>query len=227
MTKTIPKSIFLVIALVAFASMMMFGATKTMAQGDAPDWFRGVASFWAEGNISTAEFLDSIEFLLQEEVIQVDGFGPISEAQAVGVDQKSLDEIWNAINSLQEQTVQQSDPVKVDVTILDEGCSPNEVIKYVSGTWICSEDYYFVPEIYVKMNTAKGTAVVQCDAPSFHNVIGGGGIPSTGTTLEKSFPTGTGAFGIPIERERPTGWAASSSDTNADVTVFVVCLGPK
>jgi len=41
------------------------------AAGEVPDWFKGVAGFWAEEKITTAEFLDGIVFLIDQEIIQV------------------------------------------------------------------------------------------------------------------------------------------------------------
>lgn len=52
-----------------------------LADKGVPDWFRGVAGFWAEEKISTAEFLDSIEFLITEEIITVPGFVSVTDAE--------------------------------------------------------------------------------------------------------------------------------------------------
>jgi len=48
-----------------------------------PEWVKGVASFWVEGNISDTEFGDAIKFLLEHEIIIIDGYGKIVEKYMV------------------------------------------------------------------------------------------------------------------------------------------------
>lgn len=42
------------------------------AQPEIPAWVKGVANFWAEGNISDSEFGDSISFLIEQGIIRVE-----------------------------------------------------------------------------------------------------------------------------------------------------------
>ncbi len=41
-------------------------------QTDIPAWVKGVANFWVEGNISDSEFGESISFLIEQNIIQVE-----------------------------------------------------------------------------------------------------------------------------------------------------------
>jgi len=42
------------------------------SQADIPAWVKGVANFWVEGNISDNEFGESISFLIEQKIIQVE-----------------------------------------------------------------------------------------------------------------------------------------------------------
>ncbi len=41
-------------------------------QSEIPAWVKGVANFWVEGNISDSEFGDSLSFLIEQNIIQVE-----------------------------------------------------------------------------------------------------------------------------------------------------------
>jgi len=41
-------------------------------QSEIPPWVKGVANFWVEGNISDSEFGESISFLIEQNIIQVE-----------------------------------------------------------------------------------------------------------------------------------------------------------
>jgi len=128
-----------IITTIAALGGIALSTTETQASGDegVPEWFKGVAQFWAEGGISTAEFLDSIQFLIGEEIILVPGFGPITEANAEGVDQASLDEIWEAIGELQGQL----ETMSTGDTLAELSCDPGQIAMYSAvGQWICQDD---------------------------------------------------------------------------------------
>lgn len=42
-----------------------------------PEWIKGVALFWVEESIDDEEFIEALEFLLENEIIQVPGWGEI------------------------------------------------------------------------------------------------------------------------------------------------------
>ena len=85
MTRAILKSIIISITIGAFAFGLLMGSStlmmKAIADEGVPDWFRGVAGFWADGKIATSEFLDSIEFLITEKIITVPGFVSVADAE--------------------------------------------------------------------------------------------------------------------------------------------------
>ena len=105
MTIQILKPKILGVLIPAIAVGIFFGVPlipmTASAAGDVPEWFKGVAGFWAEEKITTAEFLDGIEFLIDQEIIQVPGF--IQAADAQGVDQATISDLWTAINNMQSQ----------------------------------------------------------------------------------------------------------------------------
>jgi len=72
---TLSKSTLVLVATV-FVGGILIGTISlqnsvSAQEGDVPDWFKGVAGFWSEGKITNAEFIDSIEFLIDLGVIEV------------------------------------------------------------------------------------------------------------------------------------------------------------
>jgi len=64
-------------------------------QTDIPAWVKGIANFWVEGNISDSEFGESISFLIEQNIIQVempetDDFQNISTIRNLEVENKKL-----------------------------------------------------------------------------------------------------------------------------------------
>ena len=45
---------------------------------EIPEWVKGIASFWVEGNISDEEFAEAIKFLLEQKIIQIEGYGKVN-----------------------------------------------------------------------------------------------------------------------------------------------------
>ena len=101
------KPIFLSASIGVFFSVILLSGNlfnpdiASADEGSVPDWFRGVAGFWAEGNISTEEFVDGIEFLIGQGIILVPS--SIQSANADGVDQTTINDLWVAIDDLQSQ----------------------------------------------------------------------------------------------------------------------------
>jgi len=101
------KPIFLSASIGVFFSVILlsgnlFNPDIALAdESSIPDWFRGVAGFWAEGNISTEEFVDGIEFLIGQGIILVPS-SPQS-ANADGIDQTTINDLWVAVDDLQSQ----------------------------------------------------------------------------------------------------------------------------
>jgi len=95
------KTPFLVLLVILILASIGTTSLANAQLGTVPDWFKGVAGFWAEGKLTTQEFLDGIKFLIDQGIISVPGY--IQAAEAQSVDKQSLDEIWSTINSLQDQ----------------------------------------------------------------------------------------------------------------------------
>jgi len=76
------------VAIIA-ASLISVSITSISAQSqyEIPSWVKGVANFWAEGNINDAEFGESLSFLIDSGIINV----PL------------IDELENKINNLQSE----------------------------------------------------------------------------------------------------------------------------
>ncbi len=72
---TMSKSTLVLVTAVVVGGILIgaisFQNTVSAQEGDVPDWFKGVAGFWSEGKITNAEFIDSIEFLIDLGVIEV------------------------------------------------------------------------------------------------------------------------------------------------------------
>jgi len=100
-TTNLTKTPFLILFVILISVSIGTASMSNAQLGTVPDWFKGVAGFWAEGKITTTEFLDGITFLIEQEVIQVPGYVQAAEAQSIN--QTSIDELWIAIADLQNQ----------------------------------------------------------------------------------------------------------------------------
>jgi len=65
-------------------------------QSEIPAWVKGVANFWVEGNISDSDFGESISFLIEQNIIQVempetDDFQNIKKIRDLVVENKKLE----------------------------------------------------------------------------------------------------------------------------------------
>ena len=70
-----------IIATVLMTSIMTFN-TSSAQENTIPSWIKNTAGFWVEGAVSDSEFLNAIEFLINERVIQVSNLAIILEADA-------------------------------------------------------------------------------------------------------------------------------------------------
>jgi len=64
------------ILLFAVLSVVIVSVSVTsisaQSQSEIPIWFKGVANFWVDGNISDSDFGESISFLIEQNIIQVE-----------------------------------------------------------------------------------------------------------------------------------------------------------
>jgi len=61
-----------IIIALTIISVFSISSISAQSQIDIPAWVKGVASFWVEGNISDGEFAESLSFLIEQNIIQVE-----------------------------------------------------------------------------------------------------------------------------------------------------------
>ena len=96
------------------ATVVVLAMTATADADSVPSWIKGIAGSWADDKISDREFVDAVQFLVDENVIQVDPkiveIEVIKEVKAE-VQEDNHDEIWKILDHLQteyELTVQRN-----------------------------------------------------------------------------------------------------------------------
>ena len=139
MTTKFFKKAILATIITVMAGLLAFSSTSFLnsasAAGEVPEWFKGVAGFWAEGNLSTAEFLSGIQFLLEQEIITVEGYGLLTEAQGDGGDSASHNDIWQAVGDLQEQMDEKMDMESGILATMT--CQAGSTIIRTDSGWSC------------------------------------------------------------------------------------------
>jgi len=108
-----------------FFGSYMVNSSTVFAQDFVPGWVKVVAGAWAEEQISDQEFINAVEFLIDEEVIQLPIAGPTAEVD--GADQAAINDLWTAINNLQTQVnniqvapTVVAEPIDTDQAQIDE-----------------------------------------------------------------------------------------------------------
>ncbi|MFB5645379.1 MAG: phosphate/phosphite/phosphonate ABC transporter substrate-binding protein [Nitrosopumilaceae archaeon] len=71
--RTIILTIITVVLFGAFVSIPTFTQNVSAESNSVPSWIKNTASFWVDGNVSDTEFLNAMEFLIGEGIIQVPG----------------------------------------------------------------------------------------------------------------------------------------------------------
>ena len=96
MRKTILAGI---IATVLLTSIVTFN-TISAQENTVPSWIKNTAGFWANGDISDNEFLNAIEFLINQRIIHVPSSVPQAEAQKLVYTISDTYQIWGITSSL-------------------------------------------------------------------------------------------------------------------------------
>ena len=121
--------IFLIIPLVMLVLVM--GAPFSQAQS-VPDWVKNTAGWWATDAISETEFVNAIEFLVKEEIIQVTSTSSASSSESVPDWVKNTAGWW-ATDAISENEFVNAITFLVNVGIISvEGESKcvNDLLKY-------------------------------------------------------------------------------------------------
>jgi len=217
-TTNLTKTPFLVF-FVILISVGIGTASLTNAQvGTVPDWFRGVAGFWAEEKISTTEFLEGLEFLIDQGVIQVPGYVQAADAQSIN--QTSIDDLWSVVADLQNQ---------IDIIELTPGPVGPE-----GPAWADASISTYVNQITQPTNTRIGQVnqfnlTPECSEGDY--VTGGGFSISGGNwKIFRSCPAEVDSFGCINPGQTPDGWKVnaaylgSGGVSGESLSVFVSCI---
>jgi len=86
------------------AIVVVLAMTATAEAGSIPNWIKNVAGFWSDDQISDSEFLDAIQFLVDEKIIKVK---PVYVDKIIEVQAETMPTdtgpIWESIGALQEE----------------------------------------------------------------------------------------------------------------------------
>ncbi len=101
---------------------------SAQSQADIPAWVKGVANFWVEGNISDGEFGESISFLIEQNIIQVempetDDFQKIDTIRNLVVENKKLEAENKILKRGLEFYKQENAELKTKLGIIETGIS--------------------------------------------------------------------------------------------------------
>ena len=90
------KKILLFAVISVLIASISVTSISAQSQSDIPSWVKGVADFWVKGNISDSEFGESISFLIEQNIIQVeipnsDEYQNINTIRNLEVENKKLE----------------------------------------------------------------------------------------------------------------------------------------
>ena len=86
-------------------------ASAQTAQSNVPDWVKNNAGWWADGSISESDFLQGIEWMINEEIIQV------ATAEKI-VTQTEFQSMVDRINGLGQNQNEIADMIKENTSAL-------------------------------------------------------------------------------------------------------------
>lgn len=87
-------------------------ASAQTEQSNVPDWVKNNAVWWADGSISESDFLQGIQWLINEEIIQV------ATAEQI-VSQTEFQSMIDRINGLEQNQNEIADMIKENTSALD------------------------------------------------------------------------------------------------------------
>jgi hypothetical protein len=102
--------LFTIIAVLIFS--VTITSISAQSQYDIPSWVKGVAGFWAQGNISDDEFGEGLSFLIDNDVIKVPKIQELqNEISQLRAENSKLRDQLNAPIPQPKMCTQQYDPV--------------------------------------------------------------------------------------------------------------------
>lgn len=103
----------------SFVGIPTFTQNVSAQSDSVPSWIKNTASFWVEGNVSDTEFLNAMEFLIGEGIIQVPGESePDVDKITIGfIPVEKADELTPKAEVLEEFLEKNLDGVNVEIVI--------------------------------------------------------------------------------------------------------------
>jgi len=71
MNNNMKKSLILASIIAGIIIISIPGVTAQSDTVEIPSWIRGVANFWVEGGINDSEFIEALEFLIDQNIIKL------------------------------------------------------------------------------------------------------------------------------------------------------------
>lgn len=215
--------------------------STSYAQQSVPNWFKQTAIFWANGQVTTDEFVDAIEFLIKEQIIMVPSYTSLqpsasSEPTKMPSDNQSLpvpssemqDEVnrlWDTINNLQDQidliettpgpngTQGIPGPQGIKGQQGDKGSPGRDGVTGI----ITYQNSYIKKEIFsLKKDEFSKRFELRCDG---NDMAVGGWIPQIGTTRNSYITTHSDQplYTTSDYDDYPKGWVVWATHRSNDV----------
>lgn len=192
-------------------SSITLGLTAYAQEGSVPGWFRGVAAFWADEKTSDGEFIDALEFLIENGYIRVPSLVPAAEAG--GIDDTTVDDLWSAIDNLEARIDRLSEAgADADVRVIEGPAGPQgppgpagpKGDKGEQGPPGLSDIYERSAKVTIKAGKTDDV-IAQCDEGD--KILSGG---FNGGDLPISY-----SLAIEDSPRMPDGWRVTATNTGA------------
>lgn len=105
MTKLKPPKIFALI-LIAGTFVVSGFSFSTAEEEFIPDWIQNIASFWSNGDVSDQEFVNAMEFLVDQGIMDLPNAVSSAEAQTIT---NSLEEMNERLEKVEAQTLESTE----------------------------------------------------------------------------------------------------------------------
>ena len=82
-----------IIIAIAVVFVVGFGLTASAEEGVIPSWIKNTASFWVDGDVGDSEFISSLQYLINQDIIKI----PITQAIATSVNLDDKDRAMSIV----------------------------------------------------------------------------------------------------------------------------------
>jgi len=89
----------IVLAVILFGQIVGYFPSAIAQESSVPEWVKNNAMWWVEGNIETSEYVNGLEFLIEQQIIRVPSVIPTVTAESLDLQGKDQDEINNLLSS--------------------------------------------------------------------------------------------------------------------------------